>query len=325
MNYKIKKTIILSLIILFGFTALGQQTNTYNHCNCKETIDYSDNGLKNGEYRLMSNNKLIEKGKYVNDEKDGLWVVYNTNGVLISEINYSKGKLNGNFKQYYYEGQPKVIASFDNNKPNGEWKYFNKKGKIIKQGEFKNGNALGNWKVFKNNGKKIISEYDFTNKKFIIENTSQKEKNSYLPRDDESGEYIIIRYPNIPNLRQNKPLGGYLKASIDFVDLFNVPLPLMNTFTTFEYKALVQIENGSLSINELNFLENMKFNSSKISLPFIAQTNSPKNLFKINHSKFLKTKVKERIFETLMVLGVWINNSNEQIEIQIPFVLNEIK
>ena len=98
----------------------------------------------------------------------------------------------------------------------------------------------------------------------------------------------------------------------------------MNTYTKFKYKALIQIENGSLSINELNYLEKMAFDSSKISLPFIAQTNSPKNLFKIEHSEFLKMKVKERIFETLMVLGVWIPDSNEQIEIQIPFVLNEI-
>ena len=319
-----KKTIILNLIILFGFTVLGQQTNTYDHCNCTETINYSDNGLKNGEYQLMSNDKLIEKGKYLNDEKDGLWTVNNTNGVLISEINYSKGKLNGNFKQYYYDGQPKVIANFENNNPNGEWKYFSKKGKIIKQGEFENGKALGTWKIFKKNGKKVISEYNFTNKKFVKENLSQKAKNSYLPRDDESGEYIIIRYPERPNSKTNKPLGGYLKASIEFVDLFNVPLPLMNTYTTFEYKALIQIDNGSLSINELNFVENLNFNSSKISFPFIAQTNSHKKLFKIEHSEFLKTKVKERIFETLMILGVWIPDSNEQIEIQIPFVLNEI-
>jgi hypothetical protein len=280
--------------------------------------------LKNGEYKLMSNDKLIEKGKYLNDKKDGLWTVNNTNGVLISKINYLEGTLNGNFKQYYYDGQPKVIAQFDNNNPDGEWKYFSKKGKIIKQGKFENGKALGTWKIFKKNGKKIISEYDFTNKRFVKENSKQKAKNSYLPRDDESGEYIIIRYPERSNSQTNKPLGGYLKASIEFVDLFNVPLPLMNTYTKFKYKALIQIENGSLSINELNYLEKMAFDSSKISLPFIAQTNSPKNLFKIEHSEFLKMKVKERIFETLMVLGVWIPDSNEQIEIQIPFVLNEI-
>jgi hypothetical protein len=319
-----KKTIILNLIILFGFSALGQKTITYNHCNCTETINYSDNGLKNGEYKLMSNDKLIEKGKYLNDKKDGLWTVNNTNGVLISKINYLEGTLNGKFKQYYYDGQPKVIAQFDNNNPDGEWKYFSKKGKIIKQGKFENGKALGTWKIFKKNGKKIISEYDFTNKRFVKENSKQKAKNSYLPRDDESGEYIIIRYPERSNSQTNKPLGGYLKASIEFVDLFNVPLPLMNTYTKFKYKALIQIENGSLSINELNYLEKMAFDSSKISLPFIAQTNSPKNLFKIEHSEFLKMKVKERIFETLMVLGVWIPDSNEQIEIQIPFVLNEI-
>ncbi len=320
-----KKTIILNLIILFGFTVFGQQINTYTHCNCTETINYSEDGLKNGEYQLMSNGKLIEKGKYLNDKKDGLWIVYNTNRVLISEINYSQGKLNGDFKQYYYDGQPKVIAKFDNNDPIGEWKYFSKKGKIIKQGKFENGKAVGVWKVFKSNGKKVISEYDFTEKKFIVENISQKAKNSYLPRDDESGEYIIIRYPNRPNLKSVKPLGGYLKASIDFVDLFNVPLPLMNTYTTYEYKALVQIDNGSLSINELNYLENLHFNSTKISLPFIAQTNSPKNLYKIQHTDFLKTKVKERIFETLMILGSWVSDSNNPIEIQIPIVLNEIE
>lgn len=319
-----KKIIILNFIILFGFTVLGQQTNNYNHCNCTETINYSKDGLKNGEYRLMSKSNLIETGNYVNDEKDGLWIVNNTNGVLISEINYSKGKLNGDFKQYYYDGKQKIIAKFVNNEPIGEWKYFNKKGKVIKLGKYENGKAVGNWKVFKDNGKKIIAEYDFKNNKNIISNNSEKEKDSYLPRDDESGEYIIIYYPERANLKTNKPIEGFLKSSFSFVDLFNVPLVLMNTYTSYEFKAFVNIENGLLKIRELKYYNRTRFDSSKPSLPFIAQTNSPKNLHKIEHSEFLKSKVKERLFETLMIIGPWISDSSSEFEIQIPFVLNEI-
>ena len=316
---------ILNLIILFGFTVYGQQTNYYKHCECSETINYDSNGVKNGEYKLTSKGKIIESGNYVDDLKDGQWIVKNPEGIIVSDISYSKGKLDGDFNLFYFEGQPKIKAEFDNNNPNGDWIYFSKKGKIIKQGKFEKGTAIGTWRVFKKNGKKVISEYNFTTKKFIVENTSQKAKKSYLPRDDESGEYIIIYYPDRPNFNSNKPLGGYLKASIDFVDLFNVPFSLMNTYTSFEYKAVVKIDNGKLIIEKLNFIENLNFDSSKISLPFIAQTNSDKNLFKIEHSEILKTKVKERIFETLMILGPWVSNSIEQIEIQIPFVLNEIE
>lgn len=320
-----KKIIILNLIILFGFTVLGQQTNNYNHCNCLETINYSKDGLKNGQYRLMSNGKLIENGNYLNDKKDGLWIVNNTNAVLISEINYSKGELNGDFKQYYYQGQPKINAKFENNKPIGHWKYYSKKGKVIKSGKYENGKATGNWKVFKSNGKKVIAEYDFSSNKSIISNDSEKKKNSYLPRDDESGEYIIIYYPKSANLKTKKPIGGFIKSSILFVDLLNVPLPLMNTYTSYEFKAFVNIENGILKIKDLKYYDKIGFNSSSRSLPFIAQTNSPKNLYKINHSEFLKSKVKERLFETLMIIGPWISDSNSEFEIQIPFVLNEIR
>ncbi len=321
----LKKILTISLIIFLGTRINAQKITNYEHCNCTETVNYSDNNVVEGAYELISNNIVIEKGIYNDGVKDGIWIVNNVKGNLISKIEYSNGILNGEYKLFYFDGQPKLSAKFENNLPDGEWSYFSKKGKIIKHGNYEKGKAVGIWKVFKNNGKKIIAEYDFNNEKSIITNDNAKAKESYLPRDDESGEYIIIYYPDRDNLNNNKPIEGLFKSSIQFVDLFNVPLPLMNTYTTFEYKVNAEIINGVLKINNLNYFDKMSFKSSIPSFPFIAQTNSLKNLYKINHTDFLKKRVKDRIFETLMIMGPWLSNSNSQFEIQIPFVLNDIR
>ena len=202
-----KRTLIILMTTLFCYYASKSQTeNGYNHCDCKEIIHYSenDNSIKNGEYILSCNNSLIEKGSYINGEKDGVWIVINEKGKIVSEIEYTKGKLNGNYKLFTYDGDPKLIAKFIDNQPTGEWKYYNKKGKIIKQGKYENGKPKGTWRAYDKKGKKVIVEYDFDNNQPLV-STKTKIKKSYLPREDESGEYIIIYYPNRKHLTNNIP------------------------------------------------------------------------------------------------------------------------
>ncbi|WP_166963852.1 toxin-antitoxin system YwqK family antitoxin [Yeosuana marina] len=320
-----QKMILALVLITFLKIGLYAQTiNNYDHCNCTETINYSDAHVVDGLYQLLSNGKIIEKGNYLDGVKDGTWVVNNTNGVLISKIEYSNGKLNGDYELFYFEGQPKLIAKFENNLPVGDWKYFSRKGKIIKKGSYANGKPIGTWNIFKDNGKKIIAEYDFDNKKSIVSNDNAKIKKSYLPRDDESGEYIIIYYPKRTDKTKIKPLGGFIQSGEYFIDLINVPLVLMNTYTSYHFEVKAEVKSGLFSIKEVTYNSNAVHNYKLPSLPFIAQTNSPKNLNKIEHKDFLKFKMKERIFEILMVLGPWVSESDSDIDIQIPFVLNEI-
>ena len=52
-----------------------------------------------------------------------------------------------------------------------------------------------------------IAEYDFNNNKELI-TSKPKIKKNILSRDDESGEYIIIYFPNRDNLTNNVPFEG---------------------------------------------------------------------------------------------------------------------
>ena len=322
-----KKALLIFMMTLFCYHFSKAQTETnYNHCDCKEIVNYSDNdnSIKNGEYILSCYNSLVEKGNYKNGKKDGVWTVKNEKGKIVSKIEFSDGKLNGNYELFTYDGNPKLKAKFIDNQPKGEWKYFNEKGRIIKQGVYENGKPKGTWKVYDKKGKKVIAEYDFDNNKSLI-STKAKIKNSYLPRDDESGEYIIIYYPNRKHLTNNTPFEGNIVSNKEFIDLLNVPFVLMNTFTKYDFKITAKINEGNLIIENIDYSQNVDYNSTVVSFPYIAQTNSPNKIKKISHSDFTISKMKERIFETLMVLGPWVTNTNNSFEIHVPFVLNKIE
>jgi antitoxin component YwqK of YwqJK toxin-antitoxin module len=318
-----KKYLIVIFIGNLVLTLNAQSTTKYEHCNCVETINYSktDRNLKDGKYELICDKIFVEAGNYKQGHKDGIWTVKNLNGTKISEIVYSNGILNGNYKLFYYEGDRKLEASFENNLPIGQWTYFSKKGKIIKQGNYKKGSAVGIWKIYNKNGKKVIFEYDFDKKKSLI-SSNYKSKNPFLPRDDESGEYIIIYSLNKPINSQVKPFGGYTYSNELFVELLNVPLVMMNTFANFEFQVKANVKNGALMVDDVNY--SMHKISETPYFSYIAQTNSPKKIKRIKHNNLSITKVKERIFETLMILGPWIGESENELEISVPFVLNEI-
>ena len=320
-----KKTfLVIILTLAVCQTSIAQTEIDYNHCNCKEIINYKEENksLKNGDYSFTCINSLNEKGAYKNGQKDGLWTVKNENGITISKIEYSEGNLQGSYELYFYKGDPKLTAHFKNNEPKGEWKYYNEKGKIIKQGTYKNGIPIGTWKVFDKKGKKIIAEYDFDKYQPVI-NANSKIKNSYLPQDDESGEYIIIYYPERKNITNNIPFEGSILSNNLFIDLLNIPYVLMNTETQYNFIVKGKITEGKLEIEDM-YSRKASFNINSVSFPFIAQTNSPKKIKKINHTDILIEKTMERIQETLMVLGPWVSNTNETFVINIPFVLNKI-
>ncbi|MGY5353573.1 toxin-antitoxin system YwqK family antitoxin [Wenyingzhuangia sp. IMCC45467] len=319
-----KKKFLLSLTILLSLKTIAQKTVKYEHCDCIEKINYldSDSSIKNGDYELICNGKTIEKGKYSNNEKDGNWIIKTEKGIVVSDINYTNGKLDGSYKLFYFKGESKLSANFSNNLQIGEWKYYSDKGKVIKEGSFDSGKPIGIWRNYKK--KKIDREYDFDKNEFLI-NKEIKTKKSYLPQDDETGEYIIIYYPERDVKTNYQPLEGYKKANQLFIDLINVPVTLMNTYTKYDYNVNVNLHDGIFSIKSITLENNINYNSSKPSFPYIANTNYPKNLKRISHTELLHSKMQERIFETLMVLGPWVNSKDIDFEIHVPFVLNEIK
>lgn len=126
---KNKILILFIITILNSNLSIAQTTTNYEHCNCKEIINYSENNsaIKNGEYLLKCNNSIVEKGLYKNGNKDGIWIVKNQNGKTVSRIEFTNGKLDGSYELFNFDGNPKLKAQFNDDKPEGEWIYSNKK------------------------------------------------------------------------------------------------------------------------------------------------------------------------------------------------------
>ncbi len=126
-------------------------------------------GLGNGKYEeLTSNGKTLVEGAYASDRKHGWWREWNELGVLLSEIQYKRGKLDGAFKKYvdgkvaveatykdgkaegayteYRDGKPAVTGQLTADRRTGTWTIYNADGTVGLTATYKNGVLEGPWR-----------------------------------------------------------------------------------------------------------------------------------------------------------------------------------
>lgn len=67
------------------------------------------------------------------EDKEDTWTYYSKDGIVIKIENYHNGKLDGNYKEFYNNGNLKVSGEYDNNeKVLSNWKCFHMSGTIAK-------------------------------------------------------------------------------------------------------------------------------------------------------------------------------------------------
>ena len=108
-------------------------------------INYKDN-KRNGEFIRYNGitGKMLEKGAYINDLKNGTFTKWFTNGTKRVDGSYRKGMKNGIWS-YFYKNTPGVIrltGSFQNGQKNGKWVFFDKNGTIRSIVKYENGLIL---------------------------------------------------------------------------------------------------------------------------------------------------------------------------------------
>jgi antitoxin component YwqK of YwqJK toxin-antitoxin module len=121
--------------------------------------------------------QLIARGKYIDHDKDSVWIYYDgSTGKISAEENYKKGVPEGTWKIFYPNGNVAesetykagkkngpYLKFFDNGKPRMEGKMVNdllegkvtlyfSSGKIWQQGVYKGGDKQGIWTTFKESG-----------------------------------------------------------------------------------------------------------------------------------------------------------------------------
>lgn len=311
------KTIQLTCIltILWISQLMAQSTNEYPHCNCVEKI--------NEQYLLICNSNQIVTGQYANGLKSGKWTTKTAKGTVIKSAEYVDGKLNGKYELFHFDGKPKLVASFENGQQDGTWQYFNEKGKIIKTGKYQSGSPAGTWTIFDQGGKKTIATYDFDNKNSSNSNAPPYFKNGGIGRDDQSGEWYIIHYPERSPQSEVQPFGGYALACDFFIKHMTIPTTMMDTYTNFNFTVTLKVESNSLKSISSATVDRISYNSKLPTLPFIVETNPPAKLKRVDHNKRGIDLLRENIEEVTMLMGPWIGNSS--VDIYVPFVLNDIK
>lgn len=312
---------IITLILAITSTAVLAQENKFSHCNCTEM-------RSEDSYKVESDGIEVESGQFKNDKRTGLWQSKNSKGIIIRKANYTNGKLTGLYELFHFDGSPKLIAEFEDGKPSGEWTYFNSKGKIIKNGKFLDGKPSGTWRIMDKKGKKTYAEYNFDTKSEVISSSgNQYFQKGGIIRDDQSGEWMVLYLPRRDIKVNTQPLGGYMLASDLFVDYFNVPTILMDTYTHFEFNTTVKLDNGVASIVSVDILENTeRFDITSHSLPFMVDTNPPNKLSRIEHSEETIRFLKDQLAEYVLISSPWITSEEtETIVVRIPIVINEVK
>jgi len=123
--------------------------------------------------RYDANGNLIFSGPYKTGIPVGIHREYNTDGTVKSSFIYNDqgvkvsegivtedGRRNGEWKNYFENGNIKEEGEYDNNRRTGNWTFFNIEGKIIQTGQYRNGRPEGLWKWYYSEGS-ILREEEY--------------------------------------------------------------------------------------------------------------------------------------------------------------------
>lgn len=114
----------------------------FNHT--PEAIQYFKGGLRDSIYSAYNyEGKLVNQGRYVNNEKTGTWKKYDRSGQLYAEEHYDHDLLHGKTVYFYPDGQAEVEIDYVYGDRNGLYKRFSEKGELMYQLRYRDGVVVG--------------------------------------------------------------------------------------------------------------------------------------------------------------------------------------
>lgn len=160
-------------------------------------ITFKDN-IKHGPYEeLFVNDKVKERGTYVNGKKEGPYKEYDYDGKIKQEGTYTNGKkddtiinytysderliyksvwdrstvkANGKWESYNSEGGIELIGNYNQGQKEGLWTFYNKDGTLYAKGNYVNDKKEGTWEHYEDDKLSYITKWKNDNKiehKFI--------------------------------------------------------------------------------------------------------------------------------------------------------------
>jgi len=81
------------------------------------------------------------KGELIDGKRHGKWISYYNNGDIFKELNYNKGKKEGQYK-HYFNNYLIHSGRFENNKEEGKWIYLDKNGFLKRENFYHKGELI---------------------------------------------------------------------------------------------------------------------------------------------------------------------------------------
>ena len=122
--------------------------------NVSSLDKYNETGDFEFYNEFTSNLEAVESLK--NGKQVGKSITYGSNEEPIEIGKYENGKLNGEYKKYYYNYLQNAEKKYP--KETGEWNYYYENGKIYLIGTYENGAETGEWKYYDEKGNLIKRE-----------------------------------------------------------------------------------------------------------------------------------------------------------------------
>ncbi len=121
-----------------------------HHRNVRDEFD-----RKQGLWKLYSASRFLIAGiTYQHDKKHGMSTRYYPHtGEIMEQAEYFDGKKHGDYRKYYYSGNPKSEGEYVHNKRDGYWaNYYHSTGEMRSEGTYQRGKKHGNWKYYNSQG-----------------------------------------------------------------------------------------------------------------------------------------------------------------------------
>ena len=117
-----------------------------------------ENGKKIGKWKqYYSQGSLKSTGYYNKNKKDKEWTLfypseYGSNKKIKSKVLYKNGKMNGNYIEYYQNGNKRSEGMVLLSAMHGKWTFWYHSGKKELECEFEHGTSVGIAKIYHDNG-----------------------------------------------------------------------------------------------------------------------------------------------------------------------------
>jgi len=130
--------------------------------------------IKNGDYFEFSENKnIVIYGNYDNDKEEALFIYFDASGGIKRTTHFKNGKLNGQSKNYYLNGQLRLSQDYKNGMKHGEILGFYMDGTRLFTGKYKKNKMIGQRMYFDVKGRPANGEMTWRHENGAIKLTGK--------------------------------------------------------------------------------------------------------------------------------------------------------